>query len=314
MEIRPLLAKSLVLAGTMAPSLWAFDPLMDEADPSVRWHASKGLAYSGSENPTWQASSWLGASKEFELREGFVEGNGSMGFRADDFQLDSAWNVEPRLSARYTNGRLALEGRGWGLWNDLGWSDAGGGADASWILGSPDAKGASWESGLHGWTSGNSGSAIGASLSRTSEAGPWSTGLTLSARRLWDADADLSARGSLQRTAALASTADQWQALFQGRLDRNWRHISAGIGADLDVRALESVTTAASGRVGKGRSAATSAFAYQATASPFATLAWRHAAWSLAFASGTTTEVQLSKGGTSPTTTAWSSFDAGVSW
>lgn len=314
MEIRPLLATSLVLAGTMAPSIGAFDPLMDEPDPSVRWHASKGLAYSGSENPTWQASSWIGASRELELREGFVEGNASLGFRADDFQLDSAWNVEPRLSARYANGRFALEGHGWGLWNDLGWSDAGGGADASWLLGPRVAAGALWKSGLHGWTSGNSGAAIGASLSRTSDAGPWSTGLTLGARRLWDADADLSSRGNLQRTAAFASTADQWQVLFQSSLDRNWQHISAGIGADVDLRALESVSMVASGRIGKRRSASSSSLAYQATASPFATLSWTPGAWSLTFTSGTTTKVQLSQGGAAPATTVWSSFDAGVSW
>lgn len=304
----------LALSTLAVPSLWAFDPLLDEPEPVLAWSLSKDVSYTASSTPTWEAANRVAASHDFAIGSGTLELGGSLGALIDDFQLDSAWSLEPGASVGWTSGRLSLEGWGWGLWNDLGWTDEGGGSSAAWLLGSPDAPGARWSASVHGWLSGNSGSAMGLGISRRSHGERWSTRLSLTARRLWDVESVPQRPSGVRQSLPMTATTDQWQTLVQAGVDRNWQHVSAGVGIDLDARASDAVaTTSRSGR-GKGASSTSSAFRYSGTLDPYATLSWSPGAWSFTLTSGYTTELQRSKDGIEPIYTPWTSVGTSVDW
>lgn len=308
----PRLALGIAL---LAPSLRAFDPLLDDAEPFATWTLSKDASYTASSAPTWEMETRLAASKDVALEASSWTLEGSLGFLADDFQLDTAWNLEPRLAASWSKGRLSLEGDGWGLWNDLGWTDEGGGAGATWLVNEPAADQATWKTGVHGWTSEHAGSAIGASVWRHSVGGAWSNGFSTTVRRLWEVDATRAFPGSLRRSASSSAVSDQWQALVQGNVDRNWRTWSAGLGLDLDLRAVDAETSAAASAMGRGkRTSANASFPYTATLDPSASVSWKSADWGLAATLGSSVDVQRGNGSITPATTFWTSVSATRSW
>jgi len=315
MNSNPASLKSiLAIAALASPPLFALDPLMDEPESFAEWRISKELSYVASSTPTWEAASWVGGSKEIEFGENALNLDGSMGFLADDFQLDSAWNLEPKGSATWSMGRLSIEGWGWGLWNDLGWTDEGAGSDLSLLLTDPDKSVAQWKSGVHGWISRNSGSAMGLSLSRTTHRNAWSTSLALTARRLWDVDAAVQRPGSMRRTTT-TNTADQWQALFQSGLDRNWSSVSVGIGLDIDLRASDVGEMSTQSPMGKGRmSNSSTGYQYTATADPSANVSWTPGSWSFTVTTGWSTDVRQAKGSFQPSASFWTSTVASKSW
>jgi len=309
--LKPILA----LAALASQPILAFDPLMDEPEPFAQWKISKEVSYTASNSPTWEAASWFGASKEVGLGETSLNLDGSIGFLADDFQLDSAWNLEPKASATWSRGRLSLEGWGWGLWNDLGWTDEGGGTNLSWLLTDPAAIGSSWRTGVHGWISENSGSAVGLNLSRRSVGDKWSTGFAFTARRLWDVDATQQRPGSVRRAMSSTSTTDQWQALVQTNLDRNWKSVSAGVGLDLDLRASDASAMTSQNSMGKGKmSTSSSSFQYTGTVDPYADVSWTPGTWAFTVTTGWSTDVQQTKGSIQPTSTLWTAVAASKSW
>lgn len=313
MNPRAIHAIGLVAASALAPqAISAFDPLMDEPEPAASWRLLKELSYADGVDPAWEASSWASASREFDLGAASMEMEGAMGFLTQDFQIDSAWNLEPKVSATWSWGRLSSEGWGWGLWNDLGWSDEGGGANLSWRISAMEEGEPVWKTGIHGWTSENSGSAVGIEASRVSEGPRWTTGFAFAGRRLLDVATASPRPGGMRRTTG-STVADQWQALIQTSLDRNWRKMSAGVGLDLDARAVESDAAATPGSKEKGGASRTGT-RYAGTIDPYASVSWTPGSWNFAVAAGWSTGLQQAKGAVATVPSLWSSVSTGVSW
>ena len=303
------------LAALASQPLLAFDPLLDEPEPFAQWRVSKEASYTASTSPTWEAATWVGASKEFVPWGNSLTLDGSLGFLTDDFQLDSAWNLEPKASATWSRGRLSLEGGTWGLWSDLGWTDEGGGTDLSWLLTDPASIGPGWKTGVHGWISEHSGSAVGLNLSRRTNGEKWSTDHAVTVRRLWDVDAAKQRPGSVRKTISTANTTDQWQALFQSKVDKNWKDLSFGVGMDLDLRASDASAMTSQGSMGKGRMASsTPSTQYTGTIDPFADISWTPGTWGFTLTTGWSTDVQQTKGSIEPTSTFWTAVAASKSW
>ena len=304
-----------VTIGMGANAVFALDPLVDEVESPVVWMVSKDVSYTASTVPVWEAASWLGASKEFAVGEGYLNLDGSLGLLTDDFQLDSSWNLEPKAALMWSHGRLSLEAGGWGAWNDQGWTDEGANSGLTWSLTDPGQTGAHWKTGVHGWTSEFSGSALGLELGRRSTGERWSTGIALTARRLWDVEVTAQRPGSLRQMASTTNIGDQWQALVQTSLDRNWQDISAGMGLDLDLRASDAITTTSRGSMGKGKSSRTSAnYQYTANLDPYADFSWTHGTWGMHITTGWSTDIQQTKGAIEPTSSLWTSVKASKSW
>ena len=313
MKITLSLSRPLALTAALAANPMAFDPLLDdEEEPSVEWRLGKSLSYTGSDDPTWEAGSTLGASRDFALPRGILGLGASVGFVADEVSLDSAWNLRPGVEARWSLGRLSLESDGWASWDHDGLADMGAGASAEWNLREGSDEQAAWSTDLHGWRTDASGSAVGASLSRRGGSGPWSTGIVLTARRLWDAEADLSRRGTGNLAVPVATAADQWQALVQASLARRLGAFTAGLDLDLDGRAIEAPSANATMRRGKG-SRTTSATLYETSAIPSARLGWTSGRWTVALTAGSTSTFAPS-GGSPAETIPWASLDLGAAW
>ncbi|MEK7392588.1 MAG: hypothetical protein AAB214_08465 [Fibrobacterota bacterium] len=309
--LKPILALAVVASQPLS----AFDPLMDEPEPFAQWRVSNDLSYTASSTPTWEAASWMGVSKEIDLAKSTLDLDASMGLLYDDFQFDSSWNLEPKLAATWTKGRLAVAGWGWGLWNDAGWTDQGAGTDISWQLTDSAHTGAAWHAGIHGWMSENSGSAMGAKLSRNSNGESWSTAFALSARRLWDVDAVQARPGGLRKTVSSTATTEQWQTLFESSIDRNWESVSAGVGLDLDIRMSDASTTTSQSPMGRGKMASSSAsYQYTGTLDPYANLSWTPDTWAFTATTGWSTDIAQTKGSVQPTSTFWSSLSVSKSW
>jgi hypothetical protein len=295
--------------------LRAFDPLLDEPEPFATWNLSQEVSYTASAEPTWETATWFGAAKDFVFEAGSLNLAPSMGILTDDFQLDSAWNLEPKVGATWSKGRFALEGWGWGLWNDLGWTDEGAGSEVSWHLTDPESRDASWKTGVHGWTSGNSGSAIGAGVSRNSKGEAWSSGFSTTLRRLWDVDASRERPGAVRTNVSTSNLADQWQALLQTSLERNGKNLSAGLAVDLDLRATDADVSPATSSTGKGgRASGSSSTQYTSTLDPYATLSWTPGNGSLDVAAGWSVDLERTKGSVEPVSTFWMSVSLGWSW
>lgn len=292
----------------------AFDPLMDEPEPTATWRLLKEVSYTDGTAPAWEANSWAAASREFAFGPGTVELEGAMGFLTQDFQLDSAWNLEPKASAIWSWDRFSMEGWGWGQWNDLGWTNEGGGASISWQLTALEEVEAVWKSGVHGWISDKSGAALGFELVRSSKGPHWSTGFTLTGRRLLEVATATPRPGGMRQIQPGSAVADQWQLLVQTEIDRNWKNISAGFGFDLDARAIESDATAMQGSMGRGNASKTSGTRYTGAIDPYANVAWTPGAWRFVATVGWNTDLEQTKGAITPVNTPWSSISTSVSW
>lgn len=301
------------LAAMSFHPILAFDPLMDEPGSSPVWSVSKDVSYLASSTPTWEAASWLGISKEIGLERGRLDLSGSMGFLAGDFQLDSLWNLEPRASLAWSWERLTMGGWGWALWNDRGWTDEGGGSDLSWILSDPQAIGPVWKSAVHGWMSGNAGSAIGLELFRAAKSADWSNAMGVTASRLWEVDADVRRPGGVGRIEVGATKADKWQLLFRANLDRNWMSLSVGGGFEVDIRMSEADAAGSSGSMGKGRSMNSTKNLYQGSVDPYISGNWTPGTWVFSVTTGWSTGFLQSRGSLS-TTIFWTSMGASKSW
>ncbi len=309
------IARPLALTAVLAANPMAFDPLLDEEEePSVEWRLGKSLSYTGSDDPTWEAGSTLGASRDFSLPRGILGLGASVGFVADEVSLDSAWNLRPGVEARWSLGRLSLESDGWASWDHDGLADRGAGATAGWNLRVGSDEQAAWSTDLHGWFTDASGSAIGASLSRRGGRGPWSTGIVITARRLWDAEADLSRRGTGNIALPVATAADQWQGVLRTNLSRRFGAFAAGVDLDLDGRAIEAPSAVATTSVRRGKAGrATSSTLYETSATPSARLGWTSGRWTVALTAGSTSTFAPS-GGSAATTIPWASLDLGAKW
>ena len=315
MNPRSLHALELVAASAFAPqTLMAFDPLMDEPEPTATWRLYKEVSYTDGTAPAWQANSWASASREFAVGSTTLELEGAMGFLTQDFQLDTAWNLEPKMSATWSRERLSLEGWGWGLWNDLGWTDEGGGANLSLQLSGMGGDAPVWKTGIHGWTSENSGSAFGIGASRVSNGPRWTSGVTLVGRRLLEVATASPRPGGMRQVQTRSAVADQWQVLLQTSIDRNWKAISAGVGLDLDGRAIESDATSMQGSMGRGSASKMGGTRYTGTIDPYASVAWTPGTWGIVATVGWSTDLQQTKGAVSPVSTLWSSISTSKSW
>lgn len=291
------------------------DPLMDDlVEPALAWRASKDVVYRASDAPSWEAGSTLGVGKEWMIGPGFLSLDGQVGVAIQEFQIDSGWNLVPELSAGWNVGRLSLDGWGWGLRDDVDWSDYGGGSSIGWSLSDPSSSGGRWSTSLSGSLSEASGSALGLSLRRSSNGERWSTRLSLSASRLWDADLSIPTSTNPRRNLSIRDVADQWQGRLGAGVDRNWHDFAAGAGIAADVRNFEIDPTVSSStsRRGKGRTSATSG--WTGTVDPSASLSWTPGTWEVALTSGYTLEAQTGSGQIEPTATLWTSLSISKSW
>jgi outer membrane usher protein FimD/PapC len=303
---------TLVLFGGGA--LQAQDPLLDDLEPALVWTAAKNVVYRASETPTWEAGSTLGAGKEWIVGPGFLSLNGQVGFAVQEFQIDSGWSLVPELSAGWNVGRLSLDGWGWGLRDDVEWSDYGGGSSVGWSLSDPATSGARWSTALSGSLSEASGSSLGLSLRRSSNGERWSTRLSLSANRLWDADLSIPTSSNPRRSLVQSDVADQWQGRLSAGLDRNWHDLSAGIGLATDVRAFEIDPTLTANRNARSKRSSQSTTGWTGTADPSASLSWTPGTWEVSLTSGYTLEAQTGSGQLEPTATMWTSLSTSKSW
>ena len=294
--------------------LHAEGPLLDDLKPAFVWRTSKDVVYRASDTPTWEAGSSLGLGKEWLVGPGFLAVDGQVGFAVQEFQIDSGWSLVPELSAGWNVGRLSLDGWGWGLRDDVEWSDYGGGSSIGWSLSDPSREGAAWSTALSGSLSEASGSALGLSLRRSTRGDRWSTNLSMAARRLWDADLSIPTTTNPRRSLVQSDVADQWQGQFGASVDRNWRDLGAGVGVAADVRSFEidPAVSSSTSRRGKGGSSATTG--WTGTVDPSATLSWTPGTWAIELTSGYTLEVQPTSGAIEPAATAWTSLSTSKSW
>lgn len=303
---------ALVLFGGVR--IQAQDPLLDDLEPVLVWTASKDVVYRSSEAPTWEAGSSLGVGKEWFAGPGSLSLNGRMGFAVQEFQIDSGWSLVPELSAGWNVGRLSLNGWGWGLHDDVEWSDYGGGSSVGWSLSDPATSGARWSTSLSGSLSEASGSSLGLTLGRFSNGELWSTRLSLSANRLWDADLSNPTATNPRRSLVQSDVADQWQGRLSAGLDRNWHDLSAGIGLAADVRAFELDPTLTASRNPRSKRSSESATGWTGTVDPGASISWTPGTWEVSLTSGYTLEAQTGSGPVEPTATLWTSLSTSKSW
>lgn len=292
----------------------ARDPLLDDFESAFAWRASKDVVYRASDAPTWEAGSNIGVGKEWLAGPGFLSMDAQVGLAVQEFQIDSGWSIAPELSAGWNVGRLSLDGWGWGLRDDLEWSDFGGGSSVGWSLSDPGSTAARWSTSLSGSLSEASGSALGLSLRRSSYGEQWSTNLSLSARRLWDADLSIPSSTNPRRQQVSSDVADQWQGQFGAGLDRNWQDLSAGVGLSADVRAFEIDPTLSVRRTPRGKRTSDATTGWSGTVDPSASLSWTPGTWEVALTSGYTLEAQTGSGQVEPTATLWTSLSTSKSW
>ncbi len=306
------LAVLALFGGTRAQ---APDPLLDDlVEPAFAWRASKDVVYRASDAPTWEAGSTLGVGKEWMIGPGFLSLDGQVGIAIQEFQIDSGWNLVPELSAGWNVGRLSLDGWGWGLRDDVDWSDYGGGSSIGWSLSDPATSGARWSTSLSGSLSEASGSSLGLSVRRSSNGERWSSRLSLSASRLWDADLSIPTSSNPRRLQVQSDVADQWQGRLSAGLDRNWQDLSAGVGLATDVRAFELDPTLSVSRNSRGKRGSEATTGWTGTVDPSATLSWTPGTWEVSLTSGYTLEAQTGSGQVEPTATLWTSLSTSKSW
>lgn len=294
--------------------LHAEDPLLDDLEPALVWRASKDVVYRASDAPTWEAGSTLGLGKEWIVGPGFLAVDGQVGMAIQEFQIDSGWSLVPELSAGWNVGRLSLDGWGWGVRDDLEWSDFGGGSSIGWSLSDPSREGAAWSTALGGSLSEASGSALGLSLRRAAHNERWSTSLSLGLRRLWDAELAIPTSTNSRRKLVTSDVADQWQGQFAAKLDRNWRDLGAGVGIAADVRNFEKEPSLSMSSKSRGKGGSSATTGWTGTVDPSASLSWTPGTWAIELTSGYTLEAQPTSGAIEPTATAWTSLSTSKSW